>query len=103
MSATIPLTRGLTAIVDDEDAARLTGHRWCAVRITGRWYAKRGVWDARSERVRTVYLHRAAVEAQADARVIPLDGDGLNCRRANLAVVGPATGGRRDRPARVAS
>jgi hypothetical protein len=82
----IPLTQGLVALVDDEDACR-AGFAWRALRIGRVWYAARTAIGPDGKR-RTVYLHREILGAPAGAQVDHVDGDGLNNCRANLR---PAT------------
>lgn len=83
----IPLTKGYTAIVDDEDA-HFAELKWCA-RVTtfGPVYAQRaslaeGGWIG-------VQLHREVMGLQhKDGKIVDhINGDGLDCRRADLRVV----------------
>lgn len=81
MVTTIPLTRGLVAVVDDADAPAVLGAgNWHAADCDRHWYARR-FWGRRS-----VYLHTFLTGWPL---VDHVDGDGLNNRRANLR---PATG-----------
>jgi len=80
----IPLTRGVVAIVDDEDYATLSFHKWCATPI-GRgnsFYAVRGVWS-NGTTVRA-YMHRVILCPPSGMHVDHISGDGLDNRRANL-------------------
>jgi hypothetical protein len=82
----IPLTRGLEALVDDEDAAAvLAAGPWSAFRARHRtFYARRTVYLGRvdgKQRGTSLYLHRLLVDAP---RVDHVNGNGLDCRRANL-------------------
>lgn len=91
----IPLTKGYVAIVDDEDA-HLAAHKWFAhVGSTGVIYARR--WDGVDERGHQVpvWLHRAVLGvARGSGLVDHRDGDGLNCRRANLRQASKSENGR---------
>lgn len=79
----IPLTKGYSAEVDDEDYDRLAAFRW-HVALTGRRnqrpYARRAVWvDGKS---RSIAMHREILGFGGfiDHR----DGNGLNNQRSNL-------------------
>lgn len=76
----IPLTRGLSAFVDEADFVELSRHKWSAKRGRGTWYAVRRVGRTQ------VRMHREIMGLKAgDARQVDhADGDGLNCRRENL-------------------
>lgn len=79
----ITLTRGLVALVDEDDMEMVGAQRWYARPPSGRnkrWYAYR------REGGRMVYLHRAVLGAQRGSEVDHINGDGLDCRRANLRV-----------------
>lgn len=81
MAREISLSRGLVAIVDDEDHARISTRRWHAVPVKQRevrWYARSD--DGASQ----VYMHRFILNAPRGTLVDHCDGDGLNCRRLNL-------------------
>ncbi len=85
---TIPLTQGKVAIVDDEDA-HLAARKWYAWRNPRMhpdlWYARRNKTAEEGKRG-AVLLHREilgsdlGLHLQVDHR----NGDGLDCRRANL-------------------
>jgi hypothetical protein len=76
--ATIPLTRGLFAIVDTEDHAGLVAHKWLAIGRPGYYYAAR--WQAG----RIVRMHRELLAAPVGILVDHIDRDTLNNRRSNL-------------------
>ncbi len=80
----IPLTKGKVAIVDECDYANLISHRWFAFQRGLRWHAARTV--KRNGSKRTVYMHRAILDATTDYEVDHRDGDGLNNTRDNLRV-----------------
>ena len=80
----IPLTRGLVALVDDEDHARLSVHRWHAD-ISGKTaYAKRQVPGGK--RQRGIKMHREIMNPPKGFVVDHINGDGLDNRRSNLRV-----------------
>lgn len=84
MAREIVLTRGFVAVVDDEDFERVSHRSWQARPAHG-WdsrlfYAK--YTDHRTEGA--VLLHRLILGAPPGVRVDHKDGDGLNCRRANM-------------------
>jgi hypothetical protein len=83
----IPLTQGMTAVVDDEDYARVSRYSWRAKRKrdgrTTYAYATIASVSSRTGRV-DVALHRLVMDAPADRQIDHIDGDGLNNRRANL-------------------
>lgn len=82
MSKTIPLSRGLVAVVDDGDYESLSAHKWSAVPHGYCFYAMRSE-GVRPHR-RTVYMHRAILGAPRGVQVDHVDGDGLDNRRGNL-------------------
>ena len=78
----IPLTQGRVALVDDCDAA-LADTRWYARRDRHTFYAYRKGPRAEKPR-RTFLLHRVILGAARGVEVDHVNGDGLDCRRANL-------------------
>jgi len=74
----IPLTQGKTAIVDEQDYARLSKHKWHALKRGGLWHAVRQ---------KGIYMHRVILDAQKGQEVDHIDGDGLNNTRSNLRFV----------------
>lgn len=88
----IPLSRGLIALVDDEDFEALSAYPWYAhVSARGRTYAARKVVkpEARGDGERNTwtveYMHHAIVGKPANGVIDHLSGDSLDNRRANLA------------------
>lgn len=75
----IPLTRGLVAIVDDEDYPRLAQHKWSSSHVRSRTYALREVRDGQR-----LYMHREIARPGIGRQVDHVNGDGLDNRRANL-------------------
>lgn len=79
----IPLSRGLTAIVDAADFHSLGCHKWSSSG-SSRMYA------ARRCDGKTVYMHRLLVGALADEEVDHINGNPLDNRRSNLRVASRA-------------
>jgi len=78
---TISLTKGMVALVDDEDYARLSKYKWCAVETGQRlFYAARGVKN------RLVYMHRDVMELATGDNICVdhIDFNGLNNQKTNL-------------------
>lgn len=76
----IPLTRGMVALVDDEDYDRLSKHEWRA-------YWRGYTFVARSRRRvggRTLYMHREILNAPTGREVDHVDGNSLNNCRSNI-------------------
>lgn len=82
MSRTIPLTKGLLAIVDDEDYERLIGlGKWQAKGGPSSMYAVRNRWTSEGVCI-TDRMHRLLVPG---AQIVDhINGDGLDNRKANL-------------------
>jgi hypothetical protein len=81
----IPLTRGLWAVVDVADFARLNQHRWYAAPSgNGQMYARRNTKNG------TILMHREIVHAPPGMVVDHKDRNGLNNRPDNLRVCTPA-------------
>ena len=88
----IQLTRGLVALVSEEDA-HLAQHRWHARPSGDTHYAARTVDGS------TVYLHRVIVGATSpEQKVDHWSGDGLDNRRENLRIGTHAQNLRNRRP-----
>lgn len=80
----VPLTRGLFALVDDEDYAEIGGYNWQAVPRRNGVYAKRCEWDG--VKGRTVLMHRQIANCPKGKVVDHKDGNPLNNCRSNLRV-----------------
>lgn len=76
---TISITHGLSVNVSDEDAERVSAHRWHAHFCRGS-----GPYARTTINGRKVLLHRFVVDAQSGTVVDHIDFDGLNCQRSNL-------------------
>jgi len=82
----LPLTQGVFALVDNEDAEKLSRHKWYAVkRKNGKFHA------VRRDRNITIFMHNDImnfITAQNTKTVIDhKDGDSLNNRKFNLRKV----------------
>lgn len=80
--AFVPLTQGMEAIIDIEDAALVSGANWYAVRDQQKFYAQRKIRVDGTRK--TLKLHRLVSAVEASVFVDHINGDGLDCRRANL-------------------
>ena len=76
--AEIPLSQGKVAIVDFEDYAELSKHKWWVTFHDGKWYA------VRNREGKTLLMHRYIMKAQKGQQIDHWDGDGLNNCRYNL-------------------
>lgn len=86
---TIPLTRGKVALIDDEDYAEVSKHKWLAQYRKTRniFYALRFIKNPTGKpRQKTLYLHRAIMQPHPKMQVDHINGDPLDNRRANLRV-----------------
>lgn len=80
MTVEIPLSRGLIALVDDEDAASVGKYRWAATKGRRTWYARRAI-KRPDGRWSTELMHTLLSGWRyVDHR----NGNGLDNRRANL-------------------
>lgn len=77
----IPLTKGLSALVDDEDYEELMKFKWCA---HSHGYAKRDEGGRKSKRV--IYMHRVVARAMEGDHVDHINGNKLDNTRANLRI-----------------
>jgi hypothetical protein len=75
----LPLTRGMFAILDDEDAP-FTRLDWQAHEVNGSFYASRRMGSRR------IYLHREILGVRDGREVDHADRNTLNDRRCNLRI-----------------
>jgi hypothetical protein len=83
----VPLTRGLYAVIDAADAEAVLPFKWTAQQAKRTHYAYRFVYG--NGRPRKVYLHRLLM-GDPLLQVDHINGDGLDCRRANMRLATPA-------------
>lgn len=79
----ILLSRGMFALVDDEDFYEINGLRWCAHRNHGLWNACHEIRVSRGFRF-NLYMHRVVLNAPMDMEVDHINHDGLDNRKCNL-------------------
>lgn len=78
---TIPLTKGMVAVVDDDDWEWLSLFKWISWKNqSGNWYAVR---DRAHRKPKRIYMHRFILGSPMDG-VDHWDRDGLNNQRQNL-------------------
>lgn len=77
---TIELSRGLKAIVDDDDFEALSKFKWCA--YVGKWQP----YAVRRKDGRVVRMHREIMNPPKGMYVDHINGNGLDNRRKNLRV-----------------
>lgn len=80
----IPLTKGKTALVDDEDYELLSKRKWQAHKgnRSNNWYARR--ITSKNGRILTIIMHRLIMNAPDEMVVDHIDHNGLNNQKANL-------------------
>lgn len=76
----IALSRGLVALVDDEDFVELSKYKWYANPVGARIYARRDV-VIDGKRIR-IYMHKMIL--RTDNLVDHINGNGLDNRKTNL-------------------
>lgn len=84
----IPLTRGLTTLIDDEDFDWLSQWNWHAHPTAG------GNFYARKKRDGRVFLHNLLITAPDGLRVDHRNANGLDNRRSNLRLATRQENGR---------
>jgi hypothetical protein len=81
MTKAIPLSKGYSAIVDDDDYEPLMRHKWYANVASGTVYAMRKDGSRKCH-----YMHRDLMDAPRGYVVDHIDRNGLNNTKANLRV-----------------
>lgn len=81
----IPLTRGLVALVDDEDFKWLAVHRWFAQRANQGFVAARQIPNGTGGQA-LLLMHRAILDAPPGLVVDHVHHDTLDNRRSNIRV-----------------
>lgn len=84
----IPLSRGLVALVDDEDYETLNRYKWSAKLSNGIFYAARSAKREDGKKT-TVYMHHELIGKKKGLHVDHSDGNSLNNQRYNLNHVTP--------------
>lgn len=80
----IKLTRGMFALVDDEDFEYLNQWKWNAQKIRNNWYAVRTVWSSGNKRHGEL-MHRVLLKAKTAKEIVDhKDRNGLNNQKVNL-------------------
>ena len=84
----IPLSKGMSAMVDDEGFDLLSQWRWHASGKDGRFYAERNSYGPNLKPHLHLKMHRVILGLeQGDKRVADhINGNGLDNRRANLRI-----------------
>lgn len=85
----VPITRGLIVLVDDSDYARVAAHRWQPVITNGRTRSVQRVeylgGGKYNQKRRTIHLARWMLSVSDPRTAVGfVDGNPLNCSRANL-------------------
>lgn len=79
----IKLTKGYSAIVDDEDYPAISQYSWYAEETKGHVYARRRVTISRGK-TKLLSMHRAIINPLDNQDVDHIDNNGLNNTKANL-------------------
>ncbi|MCR5369982.1 MAG: HNH endonuclease [Clostridium sp.] len=80
----IELSRGTTALVDDEDFERISLHSW-ALNPQGNYAVRKG--NRRRGEPRTVQMHREVLNPASGVQVDHINGNTLDNRKENLRLV----------------
>jgi hypothetical protein len=87
----IPLSQGKYALVDEADYAELARYRWCVSwNVSGKQGHRKTFYAARSEKGRTIRMHRQIMGAARGEVVDHINHNGLDNRRSNLRVCSQA-------------
>lgn len=87
----IPLTKGLHAIVNDGDAKRLSHWKWSASKGSRTWYATRS--EKKNGKNVGISMHRFLMGEPDGLEVDHRNGNGLDNRRRNLRILTHALNG----------
>lgn len=74
----IQLTQGKVAIIDDDDFALVSKHKWYAKEDKESWYARTRINN------KPVYMHRLILDAPRGKPVDHINRNGLDNRRSNI-------------------
>lgn len=76
----IPLTRGMVALVDDEDYERMGQHKWCTL-----VQPRRSVYAVRYDKEHNlIYMHCEIMPTRPGLVVDHINGNGIDNRHENL-------------------
>ena len=78
----IALTKGKITIVDDEDYATLSKHKWHTLKI----YHSDSFYARRNEGLKAILMHRVILGAKHGQCVDHANGDSLDNRRSNIRI-----------------
>lgn len=81
----IPLSRDLFAIVDDESYDNVNQYKWCATKGNKTWYATRNL-IVNGKRTQ-ISMHRYLLGASGKDKVDHVNGNGLDNTMGNLRIV----------------
>jgi hypothetical protein len=81
MTIIIPLTKGYTAVIDDEDIGKTAGRKFRASETAS------GVYAITGSGKNAVYLHTLIMQPPPGFEVDHIDGNGLDCKRRNMRIV----------------
>ena len=86
---TIPLTKGLEAIVDDDLYDWLSTMKWCVRKPfrSNTNYAATSLWDKENKRQIHITMHRLIMNAKKGQEIDHINGNGLDNRMSNLQFV----------------
>jgi hypothetical protein len=99
--AEIRLTRGLVALVDDEDAERVSTHKWHALGQSHAFYAAHSIRTGKERRM--AYMSREIMNCPRQLQVDHINGNTLDNRRGNLRICTPMQNSHNSRKPRVNS
>ncbi len=89
MSKEILLSKGLVALVDDEDYERLQQHKWYAQAAPHGFYARRFVYQDSSARMVAMHREILGLSSSDPREVDHINHDTLDNRKQNLRAVTP--------------
>lgn len=84
MSKEIPLSKGMSALVDDDDYTRLSAFSWYCIRSGNSFYAAR--YGGKKGGSHHIWMHRVILDAPKGFEVDHINGNKLDNRRENLRI-----------------